>query len=331
MLPSLRRIMQISPSFLNARFGLAAVSFVCGKQEKGTAMGIKRTLIIAAWMSLATAGVSSAAETVINGRALFPEGPVISEGKLLYVEYAGHTVVVWDGKANTVLWKQDGCGPSAVVPMGKDFGITCYDSGQLVTISADGKTLKSYDKDEAGGKLQGPNDGTPDGHGGAYFTLSGPWEAGPIVGRVVHLTSDGKLTEVANDLHYANGIAFGKDGRLYVNESEAGRVISFAVAADGSLSDRRLFVRLYQLGAAPDVYPDGIKLGPNGNFYIGEYSSGTILEVAADGTVKNKYTVPSPASPNLAFSEDGKTMYVTAIDNKNGAPYEGKVYAVPVK
>jgi sugar lactone lactonase YvrE len=209
--------------------------------------------------------------------------------------------------------------------------VTCYDSGQLVVISAAGKTLKSYDKDDAGGKLQGPNDGAPDGHGGAYFTLSGPWEAGPIVGRVVHLSADGKLTGVADDLHYANGIVFGKDGRLYVNESEAGRTISFAVAPDGSLSDRRLFVRLYQMGEGPEVYPDGIKLGPNGNFYIGEYSSGTILEVTADGKVANKYTVPSPASPNLTFSDDGKTMYVTAIDNKNGAPYEGKVYALAVK
>ncbi len=289
-------------------------------------------LSLAGLMGLAMAGTSLAAETVINAKALFPEGPVMSAGKLLYVEYAGHTVTVWDGKTNTTLWKQDGCGPSAVVPMGKDFGVTCYDSGQLVVISADGKTLKSYDKDDAGGVLQGPNDGAPDGKGGAYFTLSGPWESGPIVGRVVHLTADGKLTEVANDLHYANGIVFGKDGRLYVNESEAGRVISFAVAADGSLSDRRLFIRLYQIdGEESDAYPDGIKLGPNGNFYIGEYSSGTILEVAADGTLKNRYTVPSPASPNLTFSDDGKTMYVMAIDNKDGAPYEGKVYAVPVK
>jgi sugar lactone lactonase YvrE len=288
--------------------------------------------LLAGVAALAMAGAAGAAETVINGHALFPEGPVMSGGKLLYVEYAGHTVTVWDGKTNTVMWKQDGCGPSAVVPMGKDFGVTCYDSGQLVVISAEGKTLKSYDKDDAGDKLQGPNDGTPDGQGGAWFTLSGPWESGPIVGRVVHLGADGKLTTVADDLHYANGTVLGKDGRLYVNESEAGRTISFAVAKDGGLSDRRLFVRLCQMGEAPDVYPDGIKIGPNGNFYIGEYSSGTILEVTPDGkNIINKYTVPSPASPNLTFSDDGKTMYVMAIDNKSGAPYEGKVYALPVK
>ena len=254
----------------------------------------------------------------------------MSGGKLVYAEYAGHVVTVWDGTGNSTLWKQEGCGPSAVVPVGTGFGITCYDSGQLVLISADGETLKTYDRDAAGAALQGPNDGTPDGAGGAYFTLSGPWESGPIVGRIVHLSADGKLTEVANDLHYANGIAIGPDKRLYVNESEAGRTISFAVAGDGSLSDRRLFIRYYQAGEAPEFYPDGIKLGPNGNFFVGAYSAGTIVEVMPDGKVQARHTVPSTASPNLTFSEDGKTMYVTAVDNTQGAPYEGKVYAIPL-
>jgi gluconolactonase len=288
-----------------------------------------RFLAAAALMALTTAAWADGPQ-VINPRALFPEGPVVAHGKLLYAEYAGHVVTAWGGAANSVLWKQDGCGPSAVVPMGNDFGITCYDSGQLVVISADGKTIASHDRDDAGAALQGPNDGTPDGVGGAYFTLSGPWESGPIVGRVVHLAADGKLTEVANDLHYANGITFGPDKRLYVNESEAGRTVSFAVAADGTLSDRRLFARYYQMGEPPDVYPDGIKLGPNGNFFVGEYSAGTILEVAPDGTLKGKHTVPSTAAPNLTFSDDGRTMYVTAVDNTQGPPYEGKVYAVPL-
>jgi gluconolactonase len=269
--------------------------------------------------------------TIINPRALFPEGPVMVGDTLYYVEYAGHTVMRWDGQQNTIVWKQEGCGPSAVVPMGENFAVTCYDSGKLAVISKDGKDVAAYDKDDKGVALVGPNDGTPDGKGGVYFTTSGPWEAGPIVGRVLHLSADGKVSEVANDLHYANGIVFGPDKRLYVNESEAGRVISFAVDDAGQLSDRRLFIRLYALGEPADAYPDGIKLGPQGNFYVGEYSAGNILVVAPDGKLVTKHTVPSAAAPNLTFSADGKTMYVMAVDNKNGAPYEGKVYAVTLK
>src|SRR6185295_9523431 len=156
------------------------------------------------------------------------------------------------GQENKVLWKQEGCGPSAVIPMGENFAVTCYDSGKLAVISKDGRDIASYDKDENGGALVGPNDGTPDGKGGVYFTASGPWEAGPIVGRVLHLSADGKLGEATNDLHYANGITFGPDKRLYVNESEAGRVVSFAVDDKGQLSDRRMFVRLYREGEPAD-------------------------------------------------------------------------------
>ena len=167
---------------------------------------------------------------VINDKSGFPEGPAFIDGKLHYVEYGGNTIMVWDGKTNTKLWEQAGCGPSAVLPLGDDLAVTCYDSGTIARVSKDGKTIANYDKADDGGALQGPNDLAADGKGGVYFTASGPWESGPIVGKVFHLAADGTIKEMANDLHYANGIALSGDGkRLMVNESEAGRVISFAV------------------------------------------------------------------------------------------------------
>ena len=98
-------------------------------------------LLSTLFLSIAVPLAGAAEIKVINAKALFPEGPVMSNGKLLYVEYAGNTADSWDGKTNTQFWKQDGCGPSAIVPLGSDFGITCYDSGQLVVISANGETI----------------------------------------------------------------------------------------------------------------------------------------------------------------------------------------------
>lgn len=275
-------------------------------------------------------GAFAADPVVIAADPGFPEGPtVLADGTLLFAEYGTHKVTRWDGQALSTFWAQDGCGPSAVVPMGADFAVTCYDSGQMVVVGADGKTKSTHDKDAAGAALVGPNDATPDGKGGVYFTTSGPWETAPIVGRVLHLATDGTVTPLADDLHYANGVTRSADGSLlYVNESEAGRVISFKIGADGSLSERRLFVRLAALGEPADAYPDGIKLGPDGNLYVGEYSAGRILIVKPDGTLAGHLDVPSAAAPNLAFSPDGKTVYVTAVDDKNNAPYQGKVYAV---
>lgn len=292
-----------------------------------------RATILGAGLGLALAGAAVAAEvTVINDQARFPEGPEVIDGTLYYVEYGGHTIMTWDGQAGATFWQQDGCGPSALLQLpGGDFLVTCYDSGTIARVSKDGETLANYDKDTAGGALQGPNDITTDGEGGAWFTASGPWESGPIVGKVFHINAEGVIVEAANDLHYANGITLSADGkRLLVNESEAARVISFEVEPYGTLADRRLFVRIADLGIQHEwgPYPDGIKRDAHGNYWIGHYSAGQIVVVDPEGKLIGTVEVPSPASPNLAFSADGKTVYIMAVDDTANAPYLGKVYAV---
>lgn len=291
---------------------------------------MKRTAAVAALLLALGSAAFAADIKVIDGDAKFPEGPFVENGILYYAQYGAGEIDRWDGKTRSVLWKQEGSGANAVERFGAGFIIAGYDSGTIVLTDGDGRTTSVIDHDEAGNKLAGPNDIALDGRGGAYVTLSGPWETPPIVGKVVHVKADGKAKVVAENIHYANGVAVSKDGEtLYVNESEANRVIQFTIADDGSLADRKLFVRLYELGEPPSAYPDGIKLGPDGNLYIGEYSAGRILVVdPATKKLLRRIDVPSAAAPNLAFSADGKTMYVTAVDDKSGAPYPGKVYAV---
>ena len=133
-----------------------------------------RMLIASVALAMSATIAGAADIKVINEKAAFPEGPAFIDGKLHYVEYGGNTVLVWDGKTNTKLWEQAGCGPSAVLPMGEDLVVTCYDNGTIARISKDGKTLAAYDKSAEGSVLQGPNDLTSDGKGGVYFTASGP-------------------------------------------------------------------------------------------------------------------------------------------------------------
>ena len=225
-------------------------------------MGLYKQVAAAMMIAGFVATANAAGIEVINDKAAFPEGPVFIDGKLLYVEYGGNTILSWDGTKTTKLWEQAGCGPSAVAPLGGDLAVTCYDSGTIARVSKDGKTLATYDKATNGSALQGPNDFASDGNDGLYFSASGPWEAEPIVGKVFYLSAEGEITEVANDLHYANGLVMTKDGsRLMVNESEAGRVISFAIGLDRGLSDRRLFVRVGVVDEASGIgaYPDGIQ------------------------------------------------------------------------
>lgn len=287
-----------------------------------------RAAFVAVMAALVLATGARAAE-VIDDDARFPEGPVWHDGTLYYVEYAGDTLRAWDGEESRVVWQQAGCGPSAaaVLPDG-GFLITCYDANTLVRV-ADGETAETWSSDAGGRDLIGPNDISVAADGSAYVTLSGPWATAPIVGRVVRLAPDGRLTGVADDLHYANGIAVGPDGeRLYVAESEAYRIVSFAIGADGALSDRRLFVRLADLAdGRSGHYPDGMKFGPDGNLWIGQFSHGQILVATPEGEPADRIDLPSPAVPNLTFGPDG-TLYVMAVDQVDAAPYRGKVYRV---
>ena len=158
-------------------------------------------LVISAMLLVGAVASTLAAEIeVINDKAAFPEGPVVVDGKLYYTEYGGNTLLVWDNGKTTKLWEQAGCGPSAVIPLGDDFAVTCYDGGAIARVSKEGKTVATYDKAGDGSPLVGPNDFSSDGKGGLYFTASGPWEPGPIVGKVFHLDADGTIREIANDL-----------------------------------------------------------------------------------------------------------------------------------
>ena len=159
---------------------------------------------------------------VLNPEARFPEGPVWLDGRLYYAEFGADRVSVWDGSANTVFWQRSGAGPAAIVPYNDGFAITAYGAGELVLLSRSGAVLQTYRQDDSGAPLLGPNDAVADAKGGLYATMSGPWESQSITGAVCYLDSRGRLRLVADDLHYANGIALSPDGsRLFVAESEA--------------------------------------------------------------------------------------------------------------
>jgi gluconolactonase len=275
---------------------------------------------------------------VLNGDVHFPEGPVWYHGKLYYVEYDRNTVTTWDGKQNTIFWSQKGCGPSAVITTVQgELLTTCYDNGTIGRISADGKTLPPYTHDKVGNPFVGPNDFAPDAHGGMYFTASGhPGSA--IDGKVFYLAADGTISQKASEVESANGVAVSKDGKiLYVVETDGHRLVQFNIEPGDSLSNRRVFVNLDDLTHnVGHIYPDGVKIDSKGRIYIGQNPrdvhaplAGTIFVVNADGQLLRKLTLPSPGVPNLAFSPDEKTVYVTALDQLDKPPYHGKIYSIP--
>jgi len=275
---------------------------------------------------------------VLNADASWPEGPVWHDGKLYYVEYGRSAVMVWDGRTNRRFWSQPGCGQSAVIATSRgDFLTTCYDNGTIGRFDARGRTLTPYTHDKDGNTFSGPNDFAPDGAGGIYFTASGDVSHGPVTdGKVFYIAADGSIRQKITDLQNANGIAVSKDGRtLYVVETDANRLLEFDIAADGSLSGRRVFVNLDELtGHRVHIWPDGVKIDSRGQIYIGQSPrelgaplGGQIYVVDARAHLLRTLTLPSLQVPNFAFSPDEKTLYVTAVDEVD-KPYRGKVYSI---
>ncbi len=293
------------------------------ERESEMKISIVGAAVLSCGLALGSAASAQEFET-IDDEAFFPEGPVFEDGALYYVEYADHTLMKWDGSLSEI-WKRDGCGPSAAMPFQEDFLITCYDSGQIARVDKDGKTVSMTDTDSAGNPFLGPNDFALDGKGGVWMTASGPWESAPIEGKVYHIDADMNVEEAADDLHYANGIA-AIGTTLYVNESEAARIVVFEIGDDNALRNRRLFVRLGQVDetSGPWAYPDGLEVGPDGNLWIGSYAMGRVVAISPDGTFVKAVDVPATTVPNLAFGPDGE-MYLTVVDQTDAGPYKGRV------
>ncbi|MBS0373815.1 MAG: SMP-30/gluconolactonase/LRE family protein [Proteobacteria bacterium] len=280
------------------------------------------------------AGAASAAPalTTVAG-ASYPEGPLWYGDALLFVEYAPGNLRRWDGHASTVVWHRDGCGPSAVAPFRGHLLVACYDDNSLVELDDAGHEVHVFRADRTGRPFHGPNDFAPDGRGGLYLSASGTYDlAAPITGAVLHLSADGStLAELANTIHYPNGLALTRDGTtLLVAEMLAGRILSFPVAADGSLGARAVWARLQDLAPptpGADGYngPDGLKLGPDGNYYVAQNGSSRVLVVGTDRRLVRTIHVPTPYVTNIGFGPDG-SVYVTGAFEQWKAPYAGAVY-----
>src|SRR6185437_2671427 len=197
--------------------------------------------------------------------------------------------------------------------------------------------LPPYTHDKDGHGFVGPNDLAPDGHGGIYFSTSGS-HGDAIDGKVYYISAAGIISLEADAVHNANGLAVSKDGSLlYVVETDENRLLKFKIAADGSLSDRRIFVNMDDLAHhVVHIWPDGVKIDSHGEIYIGQSArkthvplAGVIFVVDAAGKMLRRLTLPSLQVPNFAFSPDERTLYVTAVDQIDKSPYLGKLYSIP--
>lgn len=126
-------------------------------------------------------------------------------------------------------------------------------------------------------------------------------------GQIWRISTGGRVTRVAGDMGTTNGIEVSPDGKtLYVNESVQRNVWAFAIAADGSLSGKRLIKQF------PDFGFDGMRCDVDGNLYITRHGKGTVVKMTPQGEVLKEIGVLGPNPTNICFGgPDGRTAYVT--------------------
>ena len=267
------------------------------------------------------------------------EGPLWhKEGYLTFVDLNGR-LLRWDPNGGvTVIRENTGEGNGCTLDRegrllmceGADHRrVTRMDAGGSVTTIAETYQGKRFHK---------PNDVVCRSDGTVFFTDPGlrlePELREMDFYGVFSISPGGEIHVATDECEYPNGLAFSPDESiLYVaisrldercfEEAETGAVCNhrkiraFDVAADGSLSNNRVFC---DMSSAEEGVPDGMKVDTSGRVFC--VGSGGIWVVEPTGEIVG--VIKGPAVPrNIAFGDaDFRTLYTTPGDS---------VYSVRVK
>ncbi len=259
----------------------------------------------------------------------FTEGPLWHpDGYLLFV----------NNRINVIYRLTPGGEPEVIREnSGGANGLTFDLQGRIIMCDGDDRQMTRWEPDGSitviadrweGKRLHRPNDVVCRSDGSIYFTNPGlrlPPEEREIDFHGIHrIAPDGTVTAVITDLESPNGLVFSPDESiLYADntrrgdecaaEKERGEVCThqyiraYDVAADGSVSNSRLFANMH---SAEDGVPDGMKVDTDGRVYC--TGAGGVWVFEADGALVGVIELPEiPA--NCAWGDaDYRTMYFTA-------------------
>jgi sugar lactone lactonase YvrE len=247
-------------------------------------------------------------ETLLGGRA-FLEGPRWRDGALYVSDMHAHEVlrVTTDGAVD-VLAELDGSAPSGLgwLPDGSML-IVSMDERRVLRRDADG-TLREH-ADASGIAPHEINDMVVDQHGHAFISQFGYDHHGggdPKSAPVLRIDPDGSVHTVTEPMRMANGMVITADGAtLVVAESAGRRLVGFDLAADGALSNRRVWADLPE-----GDYPDGICIDAEDGVWIAGPASDRFVRVLEGGEVTDVIPVPGRHAIACALGgNDGRTLF----------------------
>jgi sugar lactone lactonase YvrE len=236
----------------------------------------------------------------------FGESPRWHDGRLWFADWEAEELIAVDleGHSEVVM-------PVASFP----FCIDWLPDGRLLIVSARDRALLRREPDgtlathaDLSALSEHPwNDIVVDGRGNAYVGNIGfDFQAGePAPGILALVAPDGSARQVADGVAFPNGIAVTPDdSTLILAESYASRLTAFDIAADGGLSNRRVWADLD--GGAPD----GICLDADGAVWYGDVPNQRCVRVREGGEVVKTIELDRGCFACMLGGADGRTLFL---------------------
>lgn len=240
----------------------------------------------------------------------FGESPRWHEGRLWFSNWGKQEIVAvaLDGKSEVI----------TRVPTSLPFCIDWLPDGRLLVVSGPERLLLRREPD---GSLvtyadlrslakQICNEIVVDGRGNVYVNGGGFDGPGQKASGIIALvTPDGSVRQVADGLAFPNGMAVTPDNStLIIAESFAKKLTAFDIAADGSLSNRRVWAGL------GDGVPDGICIDADNAVWYADTPNQRCVRVREGGEVLQTINVDRGCFACMLGGADKRTLFIMAAE-----------------
>jgi sugar lactone lactonase YvrE len=256
--------------------------------------------------------MSMTPRVLLDGLAI-PESPRWHDGRLWFSNWGTRQLVAvdLDGSSEVVGEGPDGLGwGTNRLPDGR----LLITGDELIRVEPDGSRVRHADLGHV--SSFGWSEITVDGRGNVYVNtinfdfaeFDDVLASGKALGKIALVTPDGEAREVASELAFPNGMVITPGNEtLVVAESFASRLTAFDIAADGALSNRRVW--------ADGVGPDGICLDADGCIWA---SSGVMVNDCArireGGEVLDRIALDRPCFAAMLGGPDRRTLFMLTAD-----------------
>jgi sugar lactone lactonase YvrE len=244
----------------------------------------------------------------------FGESPRWHHDRLWFSDWGAQEVVAVDleGNSEVIVRVRFPAFPMCIdwLPDGRLLIVSGRD-GLLLRLEPDGSLMTHADLSGLSEKGHPWNEIVVDGRGNAYINNQGfEFPGGKFApGTIALLTPDGAARQVADGIAFPNGMAVTPDNQtLIVAESYGNKLTAFDIAADGGLSDGRVWA---DLGGG---VPDGICLDAEGAVWYGDVPNKRCVRVREGGQVLQTIDLDRGCFACMLGGEDSRTLFLVATE-----------------